>query len=367
MKKLLGSVVALAMTFAPLVDACTAINLKAKDGTVIAGRTMEWAVDMEWTLTSQPQGSPVLISAPDFLDLPSKTLTSKYAFVGIYPAVIKGSPAILEGQNEAGLGLSGNFLPGFTEYQKVTPQDEEYVSIINFGSLVLGMHSTVKELRAALPNYKVWYNPSEVEGSPTPPWLHFVLTDRSGDSIIVEFVQGQMVIHDNVANVLTNAPTYDWHINNVRNYLSLTDTATTSIVVEGTNVTEIGQGGGLIGLSADYTPPSRFVRATYLTYFAYQPDGSGDAVQLMAHLLNNVDIPKGVSRTTADKQVVSDYTQWVNLKDLENNRMKIASYSSRTNYIEIDLNQVFKSGKSMVWVVDELPYPDNDLTAQLLE
>jgi len=90
-------------------------------------------------------------------------------------------------------------------------------------------------------------------------------------------------------------------------------------------------------------------------------------VQLMAHLLNNVDIPKGVSRTTADKQVVSDYTQWVNLKDLENNRMKIASYSSRTNYIEIDLNQVFKSGKSMAWVVDELPYPRNDLTAQLLE
>ena len=90
-------------------------------------------------------------------------------------------------------------------------------------------------------------------------------------------------------------------------------------------------------------------------------------MQLMAHLLNNVDIPKGVSRTTVDKQVVSDYTQWVNLKDLANNRMKIASYSSRTNYIEIDLNKVFKSGKSIVWVVDELPYPNNDLTAQLLE
>ncbi|MDG2046348.1 MAG: linear amide C-N hydrolase [Halioglobus sp.] len=366
-KKFLGSIVALSITFAPLADACTAINLKAKDGTVIAGRTMEWALDMEWTLISQPQGSPVLVSAPDFLDLPSKTLSSKYAFIGVYPAVITGSPAILEGQNETGLGLSGNFLPGFTEFQTVTAQDDEYVSIINFGSLVLGMFSTVQDLRTALPNYKVWYNPSEVRGSPTPPLLHFVLTDRSGDSIIVEFVEGQMVIHDNVTNVLTNAPTYDWHINNVRNYLSLTDTATSSVVVDKTNVTEIGQGGGLIGLPGDYTPPSRFVRATYLNHFAYQPNGSGDAVQLMAHLLNNVDIPKGVARTNVGKKVASDYTQWVNLKDLQNNRMKIASYSSRTNFIEIDLNRIFESEKSIRWAVDELPYPKNDLTSQLLK
>ena len=367
MKKLLSSIVAMSIIYAPLAYTCTAINLTAKDGTVIAGRTMEWAFDMKWTLVAQPQGSTVLVSAPDFLNLPSKKLSSKYAFAGIYPGVVAGSPAILEGQNEAGLGLSGNFLPGFTEYQKVTPQDKEYVSILNFGTLVLGMFSTVKELKAELPKYKVWYNPNEVKGAPTPPWLHFVLTDRTGDSMIVEFVKGQMVIHDNVANVLTNAPTYDWHLTNVRNYLSLTDTATTSVVVNGTNVTEIGQGGGLIGLSADYTPPSRFVRATYLRQFAYQPNESADASQLMAHLLNNVDIPKGISRSTAGKQIVSDYTQWVNLKDLKNNRMKIANYSSRTNYIEIDLNQVFKSGKSMEWMVDQLPYPNNDITSQLLK
>ena len=123
----------------------------------------------------------------------------------------------------------------------------------------------------------------------------------------------------------------------------------------------------MIGLSADYTPPGRFVRAVYLSQFAYQPNESADASQLMAHLLNNVDIPKGVSRSSAGNEVVSDYTQWVNLKDLKNNRMKIANYSSRTNYIEIDLNQVFTSGKSMAWAVDQLPYPNNDITSQLLK
>ena len=238
---------------------------------------------------------------------------------------------------------------------------------MNFGGFVLGMFSSVKELRAELPKYKVWYDPNEVKGIPTPPWIHYVLTDRSGDSIVVEFVKGQMMIHENVAGVLTNSPTYDWQITNVRNYLSLTATATSSVDVRGTNVTELGQGGGLLGLMGDYTPPSRFVRTAYLKHFAYQPNDALEAIQLTGHLLNNVDIPVGVARSTDGKQVVSDYTQWVNLKDLKNNRMKIANYANRTNYVEIDLNQVFKSGKSKTWVIDNLPYPKNDLTAELLK
>jgi choloylglycine hydrolase len=241
------------------------------------------------------------------------------------------------------------------------------VSILNLGGFVLGMFGTVKELRSELPKYKVWFDPSEVKGLPTPPWLHLVLTDRSGDSIVVEFVKGQMMIHDNLAGVLTNAPTYDWHLNNVRNYLSLTSTATAAVTVNNINVTELGQGGGLMGLPADYTPPSRFVRATYLKHFTYKPNNSSEAMQAADHILNNVDIPNGVARSSDGKQVFSDYTQWVNLKDLKNNRMKIANYSNRTNFIEIDLNQVFKSGKSKTWLVDKLPYPQNDLTAEILK
>ncbi len=47
--------------------------------------------------------------------------------------------------------------------------------------------------------------------------------------------------------------------------------------------------------------------------------------------------------------------------------MKIANYANRTNFIEIDLNEVFKSGKSKTWQVDQLPYPKNDLTVELLK
>ena len=367
-KKMVAASVATTLAFGPLVaNACTAVNVVAKDGTVVAGRTMEWAYDMKWGLIANPKGSTIPMTAPASMKLPATNLTTNYAFVGVAPGVLQGATAFLEGQNEAGLGISGNFLPGFTEYQTVTPQDKKYVSVLNFGGFVLGSFGSVKEAKAELPKYKVWYDPSEVKGIPTPPWLHYLITDRSGDSIVVEFVKGQMMIHDNLAGVLTNAPTYDWHLNNVRNYLSLTSTATPSVVVNGTNVTELGQGGGLIGLSADYTPPARFVRQAYLRQFAYKANNSTDALQLAGHLLNNVDIPVGVARSTDGKNTVSDFTQWVNLKDLKNNRMKIANYANRTNFIEIDLNQVFKSGKSKVWQIDKLPYPKNDLTAELLK
>jgi choloylglycine hydrolase len=78
-----------------------------------------------------------------------------------------------------------------------------------------------------------------------------------------------------------------------------------------------------------------------------------------------VDIPVGVARSTDGKQVFSDYTQWIALKDLKNNRMRIANYANRTNFVEIDLNQVFKSKKS--WQIDKLPYPNNDVTSTLLK
>jgi penicillin V acylase-like amidase (Ntn superfamily) len=367
-KKLVAASVSITLAIAPIAShACTAVNVVAKDGSVVAGRTMEWAFDMKWELIANPKGTSIALSAPASMKLPATNVSSKYAFAAIAPGVLQGSPAYLEGQNEAGLAISGNFLPGFTEYQTVTPQDKKYVSVINFGGFVLGMFGSVKEARAEIPQYKVWYDPSEVKGIPTPPWIHYVLTDRSGDSIVVEFVKGQMRIHDNIAGVLTNSPTYDWHLNNVRNYLSLTTTATASVMVGKTNVTELGQGGGLLGLPADYTPPSRFVRAAYLKQFAYQPGNTAEAMQATGHILNNVDIPVGVARSTDGKQVFSDYTQWVNIKDLKNNRMKIANYANRTNFIEINLNEVFKSGKSKTWQVDKLPYPKNDLTAEFLK
>ncbi len=359
-------VAATLLSFVHTSYACTAVNLSAKDGTVIAGRTMEWAFDMKWQINSIPKGTSIKLSAPAVTKLAAVELVTKYAVVGISPSVIPGPPALLEGQNSAGMSLSGNFLPGFTEYQTVTPTDTAYVSILEFGTMALGMYGSVAEIKQELPRYKVWYDASLPAG-PTPPWLHFVFTDRTGASIVIEFVKGQMRIHDNLANVLTNAPTYDWHLTNVRNYLSLSNFGPSSVVINGQNVTEVGQGGGLVGLPADYTPPSRFVRAAYLRHLSTQPETRAQSVQLMGHILNNVDIPVGVAASKDGDKVVSDYTQWVAIKDLSNHQWHITNYQNRTNYLTIDLNKLFDSGKPGAWLVDQLPYQSIDVTGQLIK
>lgn len=346
--------------------ACTVVNIQAKDGTMITGKAMEWGLDMQWQINSVPKGTSFTLSAPSALKLPTVERKTKYPFVGISSAIVPGPLAIIEGQNSVGVSMSGNFLPGFTEYAKVTPADKSYVSILEFGTMALGMYASVAELKKELKPFKVWFDTSLNTG-PTPPWLHFIFTDPTGASIVVEFVQGQMKIHDNVANVVTNSPTYDWQLTNLRNYLSLSNVGPESVVFNKHNVTELGQGGGLVGLPADYTPPSRFVRAAYLRHFSEKPQNRAENVQLVSHILNNVDIPLGVSGTKLDGKMTYDHTQWVAIKDLTNHQWHFTNYQNRTNYLTIDLKALFSSNKPASWLVSQLPYQSINITNQLLK
>jgi choloylglycine hydrolase len=345
--------------------ACTAVDMTAADGTVIAGRTMEWAFDMQWTLTSLPKGTKLTLAAPKALSLPVKEVETLYPLVGVSAGVIPGNP-LVEGQNAEGLGMSGNFLPGFTTYQTVTPDDKNYVEVLTFGAWALGRFANVKDLRAALEETKVWSDPSTATG-PTAPLLHFVFTDRSGAGIVVEYVNGQVQIHDNVAHVLTNAPAYGWHLDNVRNYLSLSTIGVGSRQIGSTNVTALGQGGGLVGLPGDYTPPSRFVRATFLRHGVAPAKTGEEAAESVAHILNTVDIPIGVAQSKGeDGSLVSDYTQWVAIKDLTHNRLTIADYAHRLHFLTIDLASIFAQTKSAAKRVSDLPFPAAVSDAEVL-
>lgn len=204
---------------------------------------------------------------------------------------------------------------------------------------------------------KVWADDSLPTG-PTPATLHMVFVDRGGAGIVVEYVGGEVQVHDNVAHALTNAPTYDWHLNNVRNYLNLSTVGTSAREIGDVNVTELGQGGGLLGLPGDYTSPSRFVRATLLRHAVSEPKTAAEAAQAVAHILNNVDIPVGVAQSRgSDGKHSSDYTQWVVVKDLTNNRLMIAGYDHRLSYLTIDLDPIFAEDQPAAKLVSELPYP----------
>ena len=341
--------------------ACTAVDIQAADQTVIAGRTMEWAFDMKWTLVSMPKGTTFALPVPK--GAPAKSVTTSYSVVGIGAGVIPGTP-LVEGQNETGLALSANFLPGFTQYQAPTPGDQN-VEILSFAKWLLGSFKDVASVKAALPTVTVWSDPALPTG-PTVPAMHFKINDRSGAGLIVEYVGGKLTMYEDSAHVLTNAPTYDWHLTNLRNYVNLNSIGANSRQYGEVDVTALGQGGGTMGLPGDFTPPSRFVRAAFMRHFVPEPRDAAEATQAITHVLNTVDIPIGVAQSKDGDQVVSDYTQWVSIKDLTHNRLVLSDYAHRTSYLTIDLAPLFASKAEASKLVSDLPYPKAEVGAEIL-
>ena len=251
----------------------------AADKSVIAGRTMEWAFDMQWTLVSLPKGSPVAMTAPPSLNLPTTNGASKYAVVGVKPAIIPGD-TLLEGQNSAGLGMSGNFLPGFTQYQTVTPQDKSYVSILGFGAWVLGQFATVAEVRAGAGRHQgVGRQLAAERPDAAHPSFRLHRQERRQHR--------RRVRQRPAAHLRQRRRRADQRADlRLAGHQSAQlpqplDRRRLASQVGEANVTALGQGGGLVGIPGDYTPPSRFVRCAFLRHYATQPKTADEAIQLI--------------------------------------------------------------------------------------
>jgi choloylglycine hydrolase len=54
------------------------------------------------------------------------------------------------------------------------------------------------------------------------PPCHYFINDASGRCVVLEFVGGELKIHENPLGVITNSPSFDWHVTNLRNYVNLT-------------------------------------------------------------------------------------------------------------------------------------------------
>ncbi len=169
-----------------------------------------------------------------------------------------------------------------------------------------------------------------------PGTSHFFVRDRSGKSIVIEPLGATLEIFDAPLGVVTNAPAYDWHMINLRNFVSLSVTNVPPLDLDGTELTQLGQGAGMHGLPGDFTPPSRFVRAVAFTASA-QPSATGaEAVLAAFHILNQFDIPKGSVRDKATGGV--ELTQWTSVSDLKALRFYFKTFDDQTIRV-VDLNK----------------------------
>lgn len=292
--------------------ACTDVQVNAADGSAFSVRSMEFALDLKSEVVIVPRGRAMVSQGPKGKGL---NWTSKYGFVGVN---VFGEPIYTDGLNEKGLGVGALYLPGETEYQSVGDTDgARALANTDFVTWVLGNFGTIDEVKDALADVVVWGPDVPQLGSFAP--LHYAVHDASGKSIIVEYVGGKLHLYDNSIGVLTNSPAYPWHEQNLRNYVNLTATNAKPVKIGNVTYVGTGQGSGLRGLPGDPTPPSRFVMAAATSHLADKPKNTGDALILATHLINRVDIPKGLVRDyTNGGKPSGDYTQWVAFRDHAN-------------------------------------------------
>jgi choloylglycine hydrolase len=319
---------------------CTDFLLTAECGDFVNGRSMEFGLELNSRPFVRRRGEVMRSRTPDKALVPSGLQwTVKYGYVGMN---ILGFSSVVDGLNERGLSVGTLWLPG-SEYQPANDPSRA-LSVLLVNDWLLGTCATVADVKAALPTVDVWaYKPMEDKLDP----VHFTVHDASGNSIVIEYTDGELLIYDNPIATTTNAPVFPWHLENVRNYVGLTPWDVDELTINGTKFTPTGHGSGLRGIPGDFTPPSRLIRTLFLKNSANPAKNARAARNLALHILNDIDIANGVVRSKGARGGTSDdYTQWAVVKDLTHLIFDYRRYED-LDLRRIDLNKIdFRTIKS---------------------
>lgn len=304
--------------------ACTDIQLKAKDGTQIIARTMEFAMPLNSELVSVPRETAFNTIAPN--GKPAMAWKSKYGYL-----MVNGLKQMItiDGMNDQGLSFEYLYLPGNTQYQAVPiGGNNQALPYFYLGDYVLGNFKSIDEVKTALSKLYVYEQTLPVANNIVFP-LHAAIHDATGKGIVVEFVKGKMQIYDYMG-VMTNSPTYDWHVTHLPQYENLSPYNPKPVVAYGISYGVNGEGAGMLGLPGDISPASRFVKMAYMLHYAYPTDDATSTVNLAQHIANNVDIPSGIAREKSNGQDSTESTQWTVYKDLTHKVLYYHTYNDLT-------------------------------------
>lgn len=173
----------------------------------ITARSMDWAEDTETNLWIFPRELKRSGAAgPHSLEW-----TSKYG--SVIASAFDSNPnmaSTTDGVNEKGLAANVLWLAE-SEYPKAAPTAKKPgLSIAAWAQYVLDNFATVDEAVKALQEEKFTLVTKDLPHQDRKATLHLSLSDSSGDSAIIEYIDGKQVIHHNKDyQVMTNSPTFD--------------------------------------------------------------------------------------------------------------------------------------------------------------
>lgn len=263
---------------------CTGLTLKTKDEYTLFGRNMDLAYQFNQSVIITPRNFKYI----DEFD--GKEKQPKYASMGM-ASIIDNFPCYADGFNEKGVACAGLNFPQMAYFESDIDDDKVNVSAHGFIFWVLSNFASVDEVKKATENLAIINHPLN-ENTPEAT-LHWMVTDTTGKSTVIENTKDGLKVFDNPLGVLTNSPSFDWHLMNLNDYLSIKPTQP-----ENTNWLEcelkpMGVGMGTKGLPGGYSGVDRFIRIAYLKSQIDDPENLNIAISQFNRMLQAVAMPVG--------------------------------------------------------------------------
>ncbi|MGY6531059.1 MAG: linear amide C-N hydrolase [Cyanobacterium sp.] len=314
-----GKAIALSVIITNLIQipvlGCTRAVYIGKEDLVITGRSMDWRSEMDSNLWAFPRG----IERSGLAGANSMTWTSKYGSVGVSVWDI----GIADGMNEAGLVANMLYLTE-TEFPTPAPGDtRKGMSLSLWVQYVLDNFATVEQAVEALAKDEFYIipmqSPDGKEGT-----VHLSISDATGDSAIVEYIEGKLQIHHSRDyQVMTNSPPFEQQL---------------ALNAYWQNI------GGTTMLPGTNRPSDRFVRASfYINAIPKTADPVEGAASVFS-VMRNASVPLGIS--TPERPEISS-TIWRTVSDQKNRRYFFES-TRQPNVFWVDMDKLDLSEGSPV-------------------
>jgi len=262
---------------------CTAISFKTN--THYFGRNLDWESSFWESVVITPRNYPFIFSNGD-------TAATHAAIIGM--ALTENQyPLYFDATNEFGLSMAGLNFPGNAFYKEET---EGSVDVASYELIpwILCRCKNVPEAIEELNKITISNKSFSKTIPPTP--LHWMIADRN-KSITVEAVIEGVRIHKNPWGVLTNNPPFEYHLQNMCNYLNLSASEPEYKFADRIPLRPYSRGMNAIGLPGDFSSASRFVRAAFIKANAICGAGEEESITQFFHILSHVAQPAGCVQT----------------------------------------------------------------------
>ncbi len=278
---------------------CTATTYYTKDH--YFGRNLDLEYSYNETVTITPRNY-------EFKFRKVKNIEKHYAIIGM-AYVANEYPLYYDAINEKGVGMAGLNFPSNADY-KEEKEDCDNIAPFEFIPWVLSQCANLEEAKNLLKRINI-AKINFSEELPASP-LHWIISDKEA-SITVESVKDGLKIYDNPVGVLTNNPTFDIHMFNLNNYMSLSTEQPVNNFSKKLNFDTYSRGMGAMGLPGDLSSASRFVKATFTKMNSISGTSESESISQFFHILGSVEQQRGCVHMGENKYEITIYSSCCNM------------------------------------------------------